>query len=120
MHLSESPIRSCLLDAKVFAAAVRHPGRTTVTLRFLLELVQNDSLPLVGNEFWVEEMVRYAEEFHSETAALLVEALLNRMRMLQVGNNFVSICAKYVPGKRTGRHSSRGHLPSGKCNPHHQ
>ncbi len=97
MHLSESPIRSFLLDTNVFVAAVKHPGRETGTLRFILELIQNDNLPLVGNNFWVEEMLRYAEEFHSETAALLVEALLNRTRMVQVGNNFISICAKYVP-----------------------
>ncbi|MBX8639309.1 MAG: PIN domain-containing protein [Thermoplasmata archaeon] len=97
MRLSERPIRSFLLDTNVFVAAVRHPSRETGTLRFLLEVIQNDNLSLVGNEFWVEEMLRYAEEFHSETAALLVEALLGRARMIQVGNNFVSICTKYMP-----------------------
>ena len=96
MHESERHIRAFLLDTNVFVAGVRHPSRETGTLRFLLELIQNDDVLLVGNEYWVEEMLRYAEEFHSETAAWLVEALLNRTQLVRVGNNFVSICAGYM------------------------
>ena len=96
MHASERRIRTFLLDTNVFVAAVKHPGRETGTLRFLLELIQCDDLSLVGNEYWVEEMLRYAEEFHSETASWLVGALLNRTQLVLVGNNFVSICAGYM------------------------
>lgn len=97
MHASERRIQAFLLDTNVFVAAVKHPSRETGTLRFLLELIQNDDLSLVGNEYWVEEMLRYAEEFHSETAAWLIEALLNRTKLVRVGTNFVSICARYMP-----------------------
>ena len=97
MHASERRIQTFLLDTNVFVAAVKHPSRETGTLRFLLELIQNDDLSLVGNEYWVEEMLRYAEEFHSETAAWLIEALLNRTKLVRVGTNFVSICARYMP-----------------------
>jgi predicted nucleic acid-binding protein len=96
VHASEKRIRIFLLDTNVFVAAVKHPGKETGTLRFLLELIQNDNVLLVGNEYWVEEMLRYAEEFHSETAAWLVEAILNRARVVHVDSNFVSICARYM------------------------
>ncbi len=85
-----------LLDTNVFVAAVKHPRRETATLRFLLALLERTDVSLVGNAFWVEEMLRYAEEFRSETAAWLVGALLNRTRVVRVERNFVTVCAKYV------------------------
>ena len=94
MHASERRIQTFLLDTNVFVAAIKNPGRETGTLRFLLELIQNEEMLLVGNEYGVEEMLRYAEEFHSQTAASLVAAVLNRTRVVRVGSNFVSICAR--------------------------
>jgi predicted nucleic acid-binding protein len=93
---SEKSIRTFLLDTNVFVAAVKHPRRETATLRFLLALLEREDLRLVGNAFWIEEMVRYAEEFRSETAAWLVGALLDRTRVVRVERNFVKVCAKYV------------------------
>ena len=96
MPASEGSTRTFLLDTNVFVAAVKHPRRETATLRFLLALLEREDLRLVGNAFWVEEMVRYAEEFHSETAAWLVGALLGRTRVARVERNFVTVCATYV------------------------
>ncbi len=96
MPASERSTRTFLLDANVFVAAVKHPRRETATLRFLLALLEREGVRLVGNEFWVEEMLRYAEGFRSETAAWLVGALLSRTRVVRVERNFVTVCAKYV------------------------
>ena len=96
MHASERRIQTFHLDTNVFVAAVKLPNRETGTLRFLMGLIHNGDLSLTGNEYWVEEMLRYAEEFHSETAAWLVGALLNKTQIIRVANNFVSICAKYM------------------------
>ncbi len=96
MPASEGSTRTFLLDTNVFVAAVKHPRRETATLRFLLALLEREDLRLVGNAFWVEEMVRYAEEFRSETAAWLVGALLGRTRVVRVERNFVTVCATYV------------------------
>ena len=85
-----------LLDTNVFVAAVKHPRRETATLRFLLALLESEDVRLVGNEFWVEEMLRYAEEFRSETAAWLVGALLGRTRAVHVAPNFVTVCAEHL------------------------
>ena len=96
MPASEGRTRIFLLDTNLFVAAVKHPRRETATLRFLLALLQRDDTQLVGNAFWVEEMLRYAEEFRSETAAWLVGALLSRARVVQVERNFVTVCAEHV------------------------
>ena len=96
MPASEGSTRTFLLDTNVFVAAVKHPRRETTTLRFLLALLEREDTRLVGNAFWVEEMLRYAEEFRSETAAWLVGALLDRTRVVRVERNFVTVCAKYV------------------------
>ena len=97
MPAFEGSTRTFLLDTNVFVAAVKHPRRETGTLRFLLALLEREDVQLVGNEFWVEEMLRYAEEFRSETAAWLVGALLHRTRVVRVARNFVTICAKHIP-----------------------
>lgn len=96
MTASARSTRTFLLDTNVFVAAVKNPRRETATLRFLLGLLSRTDVSLVGNPFWVEEMLRYAEAFRSETAAWLVGALLGRTRVVHVERNFVTVCAKYV------------------------
>ena len=96
MPVSERSTRTFLLDTNVFVAAVKKPRRETATLRFILALLEREDVRLVGHVFWVEEMLRYAEEFRSETAAWLVGALLSRTRLVDVAPNFVTVCAKYV------------------------
>ncbi len=96
MPASAGSTRTFLLDTNVFVAAVKHPRRETATLRFLLGLLARTDVTLVGNPFWVEEMLRYAEAFRSETATWLVGALLARTRVVRVERNFVTVCATYV------------------------
>jgi predicted nucleic acid-binding protein len=84
------------VDTNVFVAAIKNPRRETETLRFLLSLIGRDDVELVGNEYWVEEMVRYAEEFRSQTAAWLVAALVNRTRLVRVRGNYLRVCARYL------------------------
>jgi len=93
---SERTTRTFLLDTNVFMAAVKDLRRETPTLRFLLKLLGRDDFRLVGNPYWVEEMVRYAEEFRSETAAWLVGALLGRTRIVPVAQNFIVAAAKFM------------------------
>ena len=96
MPESARPIRTYLLDTNVFVAAIKNPRRETETLRFLLSLIGRDDVELVGNEYWVEEMVRYAEEFRAQTAAWLVAVLMNRTRLVRVGENYLRVCARYL------------------------
>jgi predicted nucleic acid-binding protein len=85
-----------VLDTNVFVAAISHPRRQPDRLRLLLDLLEREDVGLVGNPYWVEGMLRYAEEFRSETATWLISALLERTRVVAVARNFVKVCARYV------------------------
>ena len=76
MKRSDPAAATFLLDNNVFVSAIMDPARETATLRLILEMIRNKDIALVGNEFLAEEMARYAESFRSETAALLLHALL--------------------------------------------
>ena len=84
-----------MLDANVFVAAVKHPTRDT-TLRLLLEVLRRDDIALVGNDLWLEEMLRYAEAFRSETASQLVAALIEKTRFVRVDASFRAACRRFV------------------------
>lgn len=94
--MSAKSTRTFLIDTNVFVAAVKHPRRQTATLRLLLDVLTRDDVELVGNDLWLEEMVRYAEEFRSETASWLVGALVAKTRFVTVGANFRAISRRYV------------------------
>ncbi len=88
--------RSILLDTNVFIAAVKDPKRQTDTLRLIIHVIESEDIQLAGHEFLVEEMVRYAEEFGSETAAWMLGALLGKMRLVPVSENLVRLSRNYI------------------------
>jgi hypothetical protein len=79
----------------VFIAAVKNPTRQTDTLKLLLKLIKEPSIRLVGNDLLAEEMLRYAELLKSQTAAVLVSALLDKMEFVQVSRKYRKICKAY-------------------------
>lgn len=85
-----------LLDINVFIAAIKQPTRETATLRLILKMIQDSEIVLVGNEFLLEEMARYAEAFGSETASLLLYALISKMEVVDVQDKFIRICRSYM------------------------
>lgn len=97
MPVSGGPTRTFLLDTNVFVAAIKDPRRETATLRFLLRLLARKDVTLVGNEFWAQELLRYAEEFRSETALWLAAALLDRTRLVHPAPRYVRVCALHMP-----------------------
>jgi predicted nucleic acid-binding protein len=88
--------RTFLLDTNVFVAAIKYPKKETKTLQLILKIIENDDIYLVGDEFLVEEMVRYAEEFRSETASWILSALLDKIKLIDVGKNYIKICRNYI------------------------
>ena len=96
MPASGRTTRTFLLDTNVFVAAIKHPRRQTDSLRLILDLLEHEDVELVGNPYWVEEMLRSAEEFRSETATWLISALVKRTRIAGAARNFVKVCAEYV------------------------
>jgi len=96
MRRSKKDTRKYLLDTNVFIAAIKDPKKETKTLQLILEMIEREDIYLVGDEFLAEEMVRYAEEFKSETASWILSALLEKMELIEVGENFIKICMNYI------------------------
>jgi len=96
MPESERPTRTFLLDTNVFVAAVKDPRRETATPRLLIGLLGREEVELVGDEYWAEELLRYTEEFRSETATWLAGALLGRARLVRIAPKCVKLCAQYM------------------------
>lgn len=85
-----------LLDTNVFIAAIKAPKKHTKTLQLILVMIEDEDIHLVGDEFLVEEYIRYAEEFKSETASAILGALLDKMEIVEVGKNHIKICKNYI------------------------
>jgi len=94
--LSAKDTRIFLLDTNVFVSAIKRSDRQTATLGLILNLIEMEDVKLVGNDLLAEEMVRYAEEFRSETASWLIGALLRKTRFVQVKKSFRAVCRRYV------------------------
>jgi predicted nucleic acid-binding protein len=77
-------------------AAIKAPRKNTKTLQLILTIIENEDIILVGDEFLAEELIRYAEEFNSETALAILAALLDKMKILDAGENFIKICKDYI------------------------
>jgi len=85
-----------LLDSNVFIAAIKNPRKQTTTLRLLVKIVENPDLTLVADELLLDEMLRYAELLKSQTAAIIVAALLTKTTMVKVPRNYRKICKTYI------------------------
>ena len=92
MTRSDPDTGTLLLDNNVFVSAIKDPTRETATLTLILEMIRDKGVGLVGNEFLAEEMARYAEAFSSETAALLLHALISKMDIVEVQERFTAAC----------------------------
>lgn len=96
MRKSRNDTLTFLLDTNVFIAALKSPKKESKTLQLILTLIENEDIELVGDEFLAEEMARYAEELRSEAASWLLAALLEKMKLIDVGGNFVKVCKGYI------------------------
>ena len=85
-----------MLDSNVFIAAIRNPRKQTTTLRLLEKTVENPDITLVADEPLLDEMLRYAELLKSQTAAIIVAALLTKTTMVKVPRNYRKICKTYI------------------------
>ena len=96
MPRSPGSTRSFLLDNNVYVAAIANPTRRTGALRLILHLVADDGVHLVGDTYQAEEMARYTEVYHSETAVSLLEALVAKTDFVEVEARYLRICREYV------------------------
>ena len=86
-----------LLDTNVYVAAVKNPLKETETFRLIIHLLKSDQFRLVGSEVLAQELLRYAEEIPSTTAATLTIAMLEKMSIVRVEDRFILACSPYLP-----------------------
>ena len=96
MRRSGRDTQAFLLDNNVFIAAIKEPTRATATFRLFFKIIQDRNIRLVGNEFLLEEMARYAEVFKSEMASILLYALISKMNVVEVQDKFAVICRAFM------------------------
>jgi predicted nucleic acid-binding protein len=96
MRRSESATLTFFLDTNVFISAVKNPFKETVTLRLMYSLIMNSSVRLVGDEYLLQEMMRYIEAFRSETAVRVLELLIAKVEVVRVQRNYIRICRGYI------------------------
>lgn len=96
MRKSGPSTRTFLLDTNVFVAAIKAPERQMSTFALLLKLIKDPGIRLVGNILLAEEMRRYAELLKSKRVAILISALLGKMELVRVPENYVKICKPYI------------------------
>lgn len=96
MRRSRPATKTFLLDTNVFISAIKNPKESTETLHLILRTIEDPGIKLVGNELLVEEMIRYAELLKSETAANILAALLSKMKIIAVRENYRKICKAYI------------------------
>jgi len=96
MRRSKSITHIFLLDTNIFISAIKNPRKQTNSIRLVLHIIEEPSISLVGNDLLVEEMVRYAELLRSETAAILLYALIAKMKIVNIQENYLKICKLYI------------------------
>ncbi|HEY9246538.1 MAG TPA: PIN domain-containing protein, partial [Candidatus Methanoperedens sp.] len=53
------------------------------------------------NDLLLLEFERYSEKFRSETASYLLERLRDKMMVVELGENYIKKCSKYIPKNET-------------------
>jgi predicted nucleic acid-binding protein len=96
MKGSEPNIQNFLLDTNVFISAIKESKRQTDTLRLIIKVISDASIKLVGNYLLAYEMIRYAEVLKSETATIMLAALLSKVQLIQISKNYIKICSRYI------------------------
>jgi len=94
---SERSIRRFLVDTNLFIAAIKNPKKETTTLRLLLKLINDNNIVLIGNEFLIMEMEKYAEVFESKRGKDILQRLIEKTEVVEVDEKFLRLCKSYFP-----------------------
>ncbi len=94
---SEKNIRLFLVDTNLFIASIKNPKKETTSLKLLLGLIDDATIVLIGNEFLIMEMEKYAQVFKSERGKEILQKLMDKMEVADVDEKFLRICKLYFP-----------------------
>jgi len=94
---SEKSIHLFLVDTNLFIASVKNPKKETTSLKLLLELIEDATIELIGNEFLIMEMEKYAQVFQSERGKEILQKLIDKTKVMDVNEKFLRTCKSYFP-----------------------
>lgn len=80
---SGKSIQRFLVDTNLFIAAIKNPKRETALLRLLMELTDDATIVLIGNEFLIMEMEKYAQIFESKRGKEILRTLIDKTEVKQ-------------------------------------
>ena len=86
-----------MVDTNLFIAAIKNPKKETNSLRLLLELIDDTSIALVGNDFLIMEMEKYAQAFESKRGNEILQKLIAKTEVINVKEKFLYLCKSYFP-----------------------
>lgn len=81
----------------MFIAAIKNPKKETNSLRLLLELIDDASIALIGNDFLIMEMEKYAQVFESNRGNEILQKLIAKTEVIDVKEKFLYLCKSYFP-----------------------
>jgi predicted nucleic acid-binding protein len=94
---SGKSIRQFLVDTNLFIAAIKNPKKETASLRLLMELTEDGSIMLIGNEFLIMEMEKYAQVFESKRGKEILRKLIYKTEVIDVDEKFLRLCKSFFP-----------------------
>jgi predicted nucleic acid-binding protein len=86
-----------LVDTNLFISAIKNPKRETTSLRLLLEIIDNTTIVLIGNEFLIMEMEKYVQVFESKHGKEILQKLIDKTELVDVDETFLHLCKSYLP-----------------------
>ena len=86
-----------LVDTNLFIAATKNPKKETTSLRLLLYLIDDTATALIGNEFLIMEMQKYAQVFESIRGKEILRKLIDKTEVVDVDEKFLRLCKSYFP-----------------------
>ncbi|MGB8217015.1 MAG: PIN domain-containing protein [Candidatus Methanoperedens sp.] len=86
-----------MVDTNLFIAAIKNPKKETFSLKLLLELVDDATIVLIGNEFLIMEMEKYAQVFESKRGKEILHKLIDKTELVDVDEKFLRLCKSYFP-----------------------
>ena len=87
-----------LVDTNLFIAAIKNPKRETASLRLLMELTDETTIVLIGNEFLIMEMEKYAQVFESKRGKKILRKLIDKTDVMDVDEKFLRLSKSYFSG----------------------
>ena len=86
-----------MVDTDRFIATIKNPKKETTSLRLLLDMIDDTTIALIGNEFLIMEMEKYAKVFESMRGKEILQKLMDKMEVADVDEKFLRICKLYFP-----------------------